>query len=665
LRVVRRIMLAKGAGRSLYLTFMICLGFFALSFSFYNHGWVGSTATAQTGDSYKLRVDVDLVAIEVTALDKDGNAVRDLKKEDFSLYEDGKRQEIVSFDEVNAESVSSPDQMPLMDQAGPHRGKTVMILFIDSSIAPRFMQASRESAWKYVQEHMKPQDLFAVGSYVSSMRILQNFTSDRDEVLAAIEKSTAYYATGMMYFDDLLRSLEQINYAIARLKGPKSLLMYASVSLGGSPSIRTPYANALNSAKKSNVVFYTVDPNVTFTGSNPAVVFSPRPQVGAGRGGPSSSGGGVVPVTLMSLARETGGFSIYNTTNLNEELSKLDIRISNYYILGFQSSNPKHDGLFRKIEVKTDLKGVSLKHRSGYQDRSPVDVLASSRQEQTLMTALATPGAATQLPVTFRPLYFYDSPQSARLLVAAHVRMEKAEFKKKGSQLGADLNLMGIAYAEDGNIAARFSETVPVAFDKEKEQEFRKEDFVYRNYFRVRPGKYRLRLAISDESNNLGSIEQSVEVPPFSNQGITGSSLVLVQQTSRLPSLIQNLQSQMLDQSDPLIYAGLQVEPGVTNRLPVSSPIRVLFRLYNLQGNPDEWNLVAKPRLVNDKGTEWSITPLSLKKSVVPTGSGEAVVGLSLPFQRVMPGKYRLSIEVTEGNSVNASVVSTDVEFTN
>jgi VWFA-related protein len=657
-------MQVKSAGRASYLTAVICLCWFGLSSYPNSQSRFGVAAAAQQGSSFNLRVDVDLVTIEVSVLDKDGKAVPGLKKEDFTLYEDGKKQGIVSFDEVNGEAATSPEQMPLMDQVGQHRGKTVMILFIDSSIAPRFMQASRESAWKFVQEHMQPQDLFAVGSYVSSMRILQNFSSDRDEVLAAIEKSTAYYATGMMYFDDLLRSLEQINYAVARLKGPKSLLMYASIGLGGSPSDRTPYANALNSAKKSNVVFYTVDPNVSFTGSNPAVVFSPRPQVGGGRG-PSSSGGGVVPVTLMSLARETGGSSIYNTTSLNDELNKLDIRISNYYILGFQSSNPKHNGSFRKIEVKTELKGVSLKHRAGYQDRSPVDVLASSRQEQTLMAALASPGSATQLPITFRPMYFYDSPQAARILVAVRVRMDKAEFRKKGSQLGTDLNLMGVAYAEDGGIAARFSETLPVAFDKDKEQEFRKGNLAYRNYFRVKPGKYRLKLAVSDESNNLGSIEQSVEVPPFPNEGIVGSSLVLVEQTSRLPGLIQNLQNQMLDQSDPLIYGGLQVEPGVENRLPVNSPVRVLFRLYNLPEVPDEWNLIAKPKLINEKGVEWIIHPLSLKKSVAPTGTGEAAVGLSLPFQGMAPGQYRLVIEVMEGNSTKASVVSTDVEFTN
>ena len=115
-----------------------------------------------------------------------------------------------------------------------------------------------------------------------------------------------------------------------------------------------------------------------------------------------------------SLAADSGGFSISNTNDIDAELDKLDQQLSNYYILGFQSNNPKHDGAFRNVKVKTELKGVTLKYRPGYQDRRPVDALASSRQEQRLLTALATPGAATQLPVAFRPMYFYDSLQRSK-----------------------------------------------------------------------------------------------------------------------------------------------------------------------------------------------------------------------------------------------------------
>jgi VWFA-related protein len=613
-------------------------------------------AVAQSEGSFKLRVDVELVTVEVAAFDKKGKPVRDLKKEDFKLYEDGKSQEILSFDEVNAESPASALGVSAINEGSLRRGKTVLILFIDSAIAPRFVKQSRDSAYKFVKEHMGPQDLFAVGSYVSSMKIIQNLTSDRDEVLAAIEKSANMNASGMVYFDDLLRSLQQINLSIARIKGQKSIFMYAAAALGATPSTRTPYNDTLTSAKKANVVYYTVDPNVEYSGSSPAMSFG-GPSVGA------RASGGISEVSLMGLASQSGGTAVFNTTTPNNELDKLDQQLSNYYVLGFQSNNPLHDGAFRKLEVRTEAKGVTLKYRTGYQDRSPVDVLASSKQEKTLMTALDSPDAAQQLPLVFRPAYFYDSAQAARVLVAARIRMEKMVFKKKGGQLGADLNIMGVAYAEDGRTAARFSETLPVSFDKEKEAEFRKGNLAYRNYFRLRPGKYRLKLAVSDESNNIGSTEQAFEVPPLPEQALAGSSLVVAEGMSRLPELVQNLQNQMLEQSDPLLYSGMQIEPRVENRLPVNSAIPVIFRVYNLPGQPDQWDFAAKAKLLDEKGREFALPPISLKKVMSPAGKAEAVVALRLPFQDVPPGKYTLVIETTDAAATNATTFRTDLEF--
>ena len=584
--------------------------------------------SAQSGSSFKLRVDVDLVTIEVSVLDKNRKAAENLKMEDFRLYEDGKKQEILSFDEVRGSVATSPKEMSLLGENGRNRGKSVLIVFMENAVAARNLKLARDSVSKFVQSHMQPQDLFAVMSFGASMKILQNLTGERDEVLAAVDKlgSTAVVSFS---FEDLLRSLEQISYSIARLKGRKSVLIFGPSGMGYTPLDRSRYNNTVNAAKRSNVVIYTADPERTIGGSGYAgsgrAVSTPLdpgsvPPELAGvlqgsRAGNTS--GGLVALTLRTLASETGGFSIDNVLDVDSELDMLDQQISNYYILGFQSNNPKHDGTFRKVEVKTDVKGVTLKFRDGYIDRSPIDVLASSRQEKALLTALASPGSAAHVALLFRPVYFYDSPRSARVLVASRIRMEKIAFRKRAGQMGAELNIMGVAYAEDGAIAARFSETLPVSFDKEKEEEFRKGSLAYRNYFRLRPGKYRLKLAVSDESNNLGTVEQVLEVPPLPNGSFAGSSIVLAEQTARLPDMIQNLQSQMLDQSDPLIYSGMQIEPGVENRLPVNSAVRVLFRLYNLPGRSDAWDLVARARLLDEKGGASALAPISLKNAVV------------------------------------------------
>jgi VWFA-related protein len=631
-------------------------------------------SAAQEEGSFKLRVDVDMVTVEVVALDKKDQPARNLRSEDFELYEDGKKQEVLSLDEVSVESGNSALGMPPISNRPLQRGKTVLIVFDDSDIAPQNIKRSRDTAEKFVQEHMRPQDLFAVGQYDMSMKILQNFTGDKEEVLAAVRKPAAAAAGGALYFENLLRALRGICQTIAQIKGQKSILIYSQSGFSAgymTPTLGETYASTLAAAKKANAIIYTLSPETLGSGggsmSGPVMMSGAGGSMGMARGGGGGGLGAIsgmgAAVTLRSLATESGGFSIYNTNNFDSELDKFDQQISNYYVLGFQSSNPKHDGAYRKIEIKSKAKGVSLKYRPGYQDRRPIDVLASSKQEKALLTALASPGTATQLPIVFRPVYFYDSSQSVRVLVAAKLNLSTVALKKKGGQLEADVNIMGAAYAEDGSIAARFSETLPISFDKEKESEFRKGTLPYRNYLKLRPGKYRLKMAVSDESNNMGAAERALDVPTLPEQGFAVSSLVVAEQLSQLPELIKNLQTQLLDQSDPLLFSKMQIEPSVENRLPANSAVAVLFRLYNLPKPIGPMDLVARVKLLDEQGERYSLAPIELKDILAPVGPLEAVVGLRLPFKSVQPGKYRLVIEIAGSSTSQSATTQTDIHL--
>jgi len=633
------------AGKFRYGLLFLCL--FATGLIIWDFPGLPCTA-AQSDSSFKLRVDVNLATVEVIALDKKGNPVGNLKKEDFQLYEDGKRQEILSIDEVNAESGSSSLGASPIEGTRPRRGKTVLIIFDDGSIRPEYLKKSRDSARKFVRECMRPQDLFAVATFDMSMKIRQNFTSDREEVLQAIDEPSTV-GTTIAYFEDFLRSLDAIHRSTAPIKGQKSVLVYSQSLYSGmtrvsmtnegvmrvSGSLDETYRKTLASAQKSNVQVYIIDPGELNM--------------------PTPAG-----LSLKSFALENGG-SLINT-DIDVELGRLDRQISNYYILGFQSTNPTRDGAYRKVKVKTELKGVKVKHPAGHTDRRPIDILAGARQEKALLTALATPGAVSRLPIVFRPAFFYESPKVARVLVAMRIDMEKMEFREKGGRMGTELNVMGIAYAGDGSTAARFSETLPVDFDKDQEPEYRKGSVAYRNYFRLRPGKYRLKLAVSDESDNLGSMEQLLEVPPLPDHGFAGSSILIAEQISNLPDLIKKLQAQLLDENDPLIYAGVQIEPSVENRMPVNSSIPLIFRVYNLGKPSDLWNLTGKAILRDERGKEYVLGPVPLKESMRLLSKSEAAVVCNLKFPGPPPGKYRLTIETAD--SSETATLQTDLELT-
>ena len=91
------------AGKLWSVRLLLCLCSIGLIFNITVQSLSGVTAAApQSDSSFRLRVDVDLATIEVAVLDKKGNPVSNLNKEDFQLYEDGKEQEILSIDEVNS-----------------------------------------------------------------------------------------------------------------------------------------------------------------------------------------------------------------------------------------------------------------------------------------------------------------------------------------------------------------------------------------------------------------------------------------------------------------------------------------------------------------------------------------------------------------------------------
>jgi VWFA-related protein len=751
-------------------------------------GLQGAQIPEQSGRSFTMRVDVELVTVEVFALDKKGKPIRELKKEDFRLYEDGKQQTIESFDEVIGDA-TSPAMSGDADEGDVGRGKIVILLFDDSTIIPSHLKPARDSAAKFVSEHMRPQDLFAVASFSLSLKILQNFTRERGKILKAIDLPAVSSAspprqdlsvdrppagdsrqwpdsrssgarlenmgTGHQA-ENLLRALDALSVSIEHLKGQKSVLLYSESSFFSPDTMQTIYSRTLSSAKRSNVVFYTVDPGglsstigelqIPNSGRKTAASsyrLSPNSMVnsmfqqqgggtGGGTGGGSSGGtggtggstGGVTggstgggtggstggsPGTtsgssgsagsgsmpgssrypgstgypgltntdgsvwdsgsrfkqqsiLKSLASDTGGLSIYNTNNYDAELDKLDQQLSNYYILGFQSNNPKHDGQFRKLEVKTDRKGVTLKYRKSYLDRRPVDLLASSKQEKTLLNAMASPNAATQIPIVFRAAYFYDSPRLARVVVSTKIRMGKVALKKKGGELASALNVMGVAYGEDGSVSARFSEILQISIDRNKEQDFRKSRLSYRNYLKLRPGKYRLKLAASDEADNLGSVEQPFEVPQFPENGIAGSSLVLAEDVLRLPDLIQNLQTRLLDDNEPLLYSGMQILPSVENKLPVGALLPVFFKIY--RSAPDNRaKLVAQAKLISESGEERLLPSIPLDENISRSSAVESTVGLRLPFEGTSPGKYTLMIQASDGVSPQPLTVQTDLEI--
>src|SRR5215467_9786052 len=127
-----------------------------------------------------IRATTELVLVNVVARDKKGNLVRDLKQQDFTVLEDGQKQQVASFDFENVDEMALAGQTTPMvtGSAGPEtvsakpavpvmeaRGRRLILLFFDfSAMDPEQIDRAVDAAKGYVNNKMQPADMIAIVS---------------------------------------------------------------------------------------------------------------------------------------------------------------------------------------------------------------------------------------------------------------------------------------------------------------------------------------------------------------------------------------------------------------------------------------------------------------------------------------------------------------------
>src|ERR1700719_4052339 len=253
---------------------------------------------------YELHVTSELVLVNVVVRDRKGNLVRDLKKEDFTLLEDGKRQNVSTFDFENVDELATagaaeatvsgaaPDTALLRSAADKPaalnaRDRRLMLLFFDfSGMDPEQIDRPVDAAKKFVQTRMQPADLIALVSLATNMRIDLDFTDDKTKVLNALtaytsgqgqgfdngatgssegaaETGGAFTADDTDYntfnADRKLLALQSIMQTLGKISQKKAIIYFSNgISQSGIDN-QSALRAATASAVKANVSIYPVD----------------------------------------------------------------------------------------------------------------------------------------------------------------------------------------------------------------------------------------------------------------------------------------------------------------------------------------------------------------------------------------------------------------------
>jgi VWFA-related protein len=358
------------------------------------------------------RSGVNLVSIDVAVRDRTGANVPGLTANDFELLEDSVRQQIVTFAfEEIAGSAAPVAAVPTLSAAAartrPATGggtppttpttagtqvqsltsedvaghRLITVVFDTSSMQPEDIQKAADSAMKWIDGQMTSADLVAVASIGSSLQVLTDFTSNREQlhsvlaafsgadsrVFAPVDSSTASTdeanatltgdtaaidasAQELDTFnnDVRLRALKTIADALQPIPQKKAIIYFSSGIQRSGTDNQVELRAAVNAAVRANAAIYPVDSR----GLQAVVPGGSARQ--ASRGGLGAfSGRGVADQfvqlaaqqeTLTTLASDTGGTAFTDTNDFGEAFAQVVKDISSYYILGFASTNPNKDG---------------------------------------------------------------------------------------------------------------------------------------------------------------------------------------------------------------------------------------------------------------------------------------------------------------------------------
>ena len=299
-----------------------------------------STITAQKQNTPErrpgltIRMETDLVVIDVTATDKNGNYVRDLRENELEVYEDGKLRRI--------------DFFAVTDQAALSRPLAVVFaLDISGSLKPEETVTLREAAMKFT-ELMRGDSVFAALAFNYDVKILQNFTSDPRKLERAFAKAVRFEGSTRIY-DAIDRSITMLDRQAPRARKNRPVRRVVIVISDGFDSASVIDRQEL--ARRANAAGVTV-----YSITLPSYMLSP-----------TLSGERVItPLDATRVITATGGRDFAadakDFTPIFKSLAE-EIRAS--YALAYYPD--LRDGKFHDVRVKTSRQGIQLRvSRTGY-----------------------------------------------------------------------------------------------------------------------------------------------------------------------------------------------------------------------------------------------------------------------------------------------------------
>jgi VWFA-related protein len=636
-------------------------------------------AVPQGPESPTFRVQVDYVEVDAFVTDAQGRFVRDLKKEDFEVSEDGKRQTVSAFTLVDIPIeravrplfAAQPLEPDVKTNARPFDGRIYIVVLDDLHVQFSHSRMVQVVMRKFIQEKLGANDLMAVVHVGGKSENSQEFTNSKRLLLAAVDKfqgkaerpatveaSERYRATAGTPLADrtdpllqkrgfdarnTLEELEAVASWFGSVRGRKKSILFVSEGIEydiedvfrkqDATMIMDRTRDLIRSATRSNVSIFAIDPRGLTDMSDFAIELDGL-SPGLGQRGLQNELR-LQHNSLRTLAEETGGFAVINTNSFEGTFNRIVEENSSYYVLAYYPPNPKRDGKFHNIGVRVNRPGLTVRARRGYANpsgKAPAAATnAASRLSAETKEALDSPLPISGLTMQVFAAPFKGTAPKASVLLGVEV-------SGRNLQLDAGDKLQLTYYAMDakGKYQAGSTDTVTMNLRPETRTMVEQTGLRALSRLEIPPGRYQLRVAVNELSSKaVGTVVYDLDVPDFSKGPISMSGLTITSPVSaRVPTVRPDVELRQV----------LPAPPVAAREFQTDEELALFAEVYdNMAASPHKVDITTT--VTADEGKVMFKTDETRDSADLQGKSGGYGYTTRVPLKGLSPGLYVLKVE--------------------
>ena len=667
---------------------------------------MGLAQQPDANGTFTLKVQSDIVLTNVVVRDKKtGEVVKGLKASDFTVLENGRAQQISSFDYANVDEAAELHENAtvtgkatiadllnrnLAAQSGELRDHRLIVMFFDlSSMQPEDIDRAVEGAQEYINKKMQPADLVALVSLATALTMDQDFTSDKSALLKGVGKYNGSEGTGLangneggttegtaddassftaddseynsLNTDRELYAIRTIAKSLERVDQRKSMLYFSGGLTRQGIENQASMRAATNEAVRANMAIYSVD-------SRGLQALPPVGDASTGslRGTSAYSGAAMQnqlnsnfssQEVLGTLSSDTGGKAFFDSNDFAPAFQQVQHDTEAYYIVGFRSTNTARDGGYRHLTIKLNRSDVKMDYRPGYY--APADFQHSKTEDRELQLTeqLRSDLPATDVAVYLQALYFRLEDNKFFVPVSLIVPGSQIPFLKNGDRDKANIDILGQVKNAQGIAVGSIRDTVKLALDQT--QQVQRKNIQYSTGFTLAPGRYHLKFVVREnQTGRMGSFETDLQVPDMKKSPLKLSSIVLASQ--RTPNASKKAEN-------PLVRDGMEWVPNVPHVFRQDQHLYFLYEVYDparqKSASGQAAALAPSPGLTRREsgpvrvltsiefligGVKVYETPLVEATAINTPQRGAVAFQFDVPLTQLKPGKYVCQVNVID-----------------